>query len=574
MRKFTTKIESRIFEFKNLKKHSYIFLIAVSSLLLRAYLPGDGGLNAPNDDLLGVRLAHSLIQGHWLGSWNVNTLAKPPLFSFYIAAIHFIPISYKLINHALFLVVSIFLTHYVTKLFQFEKYLHVARAISFSILAFNPFIYQIEFNRVYRQSLVINLIVAYFACCMMILVSIEEMKRDTFKTLRTKKIIIGFAILGLLCGLLELANATSYWILPFSFASLFWQLIRIKSERKNKIKLSVYVLLAGIILYAIPTGIVKGINQYVYGSYRSENFYSGGFSKAINTWASVKNGSDSRPFIAVSRGQRQAVYKISPLAKSLEPFLENPRGTGWKSASCNAPIKVCDESANWFSWQLRDAAMASQNFLNEENFQTFFDNLALEISRGCERRTILCGDPGAGPGSKALSELNYSSIWSYFKLNLFYFLNFEDGGAISTPDQYGSSAEIVKEWHQVVNYRPLKDGVLTSGPPSNKYFKIYQEIFKVFSYLLLLLIMVVFVTSLLRKKSYGMLNLILILGGSGICAALGLSIFDISMGWHLGGMYDLPVVFCFILLSISAINFFLKYSEDFSLSKVEKFIVD
>jgi len=561
------KLNSSIFA--RIKNHFYVPIIVAFSMLLRANLPGDGGLNAPNDDLLGVRLANNLIQGNWLGEWNINTLSKPPMYSFYLASIHFIPIPYKFINHGLFLLVALGFTIYISRLFEVKKNLKLIRFVSFSVLAFNPFIFQTGFNRVYRQSLTVTLIIAFFTSCVMILSSIDKLRFHEFQGGNIKafrKVLVGSGSLGLLYGLMELTNATSYWILPISLSIILLGFRIIKCSRKTKLELISLAILTGILFYLIPTGLVKGINKFVYGSYRTENFYSGGFSKAINTWASVQNGSDSRTYIAISSGQRQAVYKISPLAKTLETHLENPAGTGWKSASCNSPIKTCDESANWFSWQLRDAAMASHNFSNEKEFQVFFNELALEISQACKKDLILCGNPGAGPGSKAFSELDEGLIWKYFKLNISYILNFEDGGTISTPDGYGAAPEIIKEWQQVVRYSPMQRIDSTLKPAKNRYFDTHQKVFKGLSYLLIFIILISLILRRQREKIYGINELLILIGGSGAGAALGLSIFDISMGWHLGGMYDLPIVTCFILLSISAMNYLVKYFEDFTSS--------
>jgi hypothetical protein len=162
-------------------------------------------------------------------------------------------------------------------------------------------------------------------------------------------------------------------------------------------------IISGCTSFGMPYLVITQANKYAYGSAAIESYYSGEYARAFKLWEGVKNGEDPRLFITVSKSQRSAVYKISSTAALLEPYLDGAPNTGWKTQSCNSPLQVCDESALWFGWELRDAAIAAGNLKNESEFQKFFKQIGDDIERACQERSLSCGPPGLTSGAKNLT---------------------------------------------------------------------------------------------------------------------------------------------------------------------------
>jgi hypothetical protein len=162
-------------------------------------------------------------------------------------------------------------------------------------------------------------------------------------------------------------------------------------------------IVAGCTSFGAPYLLISQVNKNAYGSAMVESYYSGEYARAFKLWEGVKDGEDPRLFITVSKGQRSAVYKISTTAALLEPYLDGVPNTGWKTQSCNSQLKVCDESALWFGWELRDAAIAAGNLKNEFEFQRFFKQIADDIVMACEEKSLNCGPPGLTSGAKNLT---------------------------------------------------------------------------------------------------------------------------------------------------------------------------
>lgn len=540
------------------KRYIFILTIGISSLAIRVYLPGDGGGNSPNDDLLGVRLTQNLLNGDWLGDWNVNTLAKPPAYSFYLLINYFIPIELKYINHFLYLIVSYVLIVNIQKYLKTDSHIITIRAASFFFFALNPFIFQVGFTRVYRASFEIILILLYLIFLLKILLVFPKVKISP----KTNQIVTNFwrlsflaSLLGFTYGVLHLTKASSYWILPLTLVLFALEWFPINKKPRHAVKILATVLLVGWMAYLVPVGLVGSVNNSHYGASKTENFFSGGFSNALVAWQSVRNGEDSRFFISVSKGQRAAVYKISSLARSLEPYLEIPPNTGWNSASCNSPLQICDEAAAWFPWALRDAAVASNNIQNEKDFQTFFNGLAEQITMACQTDKLSCGPSGAGPGVKSMTAINPGLFFDHFRLHLLSVLSFNDGGLIASPDRYGAPPEIIDEWHQVIRYSKN-----TKSPDVIKQefskFLLYFEMIYLYVQWCAILIVLICIISIFVRKDYGPVAKLMVYTGGSMCIlSAGLSVFTLSLGWFMGGMYDLPIVINFIILTVTAINY-------------------
>lgn len=525
-------------------------IATVANLQFRREIPTNAGSNSPHDDLLGVRVASNILEGNWLGNWDNLILGKPPGYSFYLALAHFFPFQLVLFNQLIFCLLAFIFSIIIKKTFlQKITYRDTISLILYVALIFNPFMFGTEMSRVYRTSAHAMFVFSYSIILFYLMSEIFEYKigKDTIKSFR-KKIFTTSVILGLNYAILILLRSESYWILIASVPSILFLYRKKYSENSNsKAKKEIRgsaVLLISIYFgsYLIPISLIGQINNTAYGSSLIENYNFGGFAKAMKAWQKVENGMDPRPYVMVSKGQLEAVYKISPTAALLEPSLDLNPGEGWQIHPCNAPIKLCDNSGPWFPWQVRDAAISTGKVLNEVDFQNFFSKISRDIEIACQNGTLICGAEVLGVGAKPITELPVDQIIKFAYENFLSSIpkNSPPVGLIATPDQYGSSGEIVNEYHEVVKYKAAQMNS-TNVPTVSPQLKTLESFYFPLQTAAFYISMIGYLLAWKHKKR----NLIYALLGFGVFAILlastGVALAQVSFGWRVEGPYLLPI---------------------------------
>ena len=525
-------------------------LTTIANLQFRRVIPTNAGSNSPHDDLLGVRLTSYLLNGNWLGNWDNLILAKPAGYSFYLYIAHFFPFQLVVFNQIIFCVFALFFVLIARRIFLKDfKYKEIASYLTYVALVFNPFLFSTEMSRVYRTSAHAIFVFLYSALLFSILNEILEFK-DNKKALIVfrNNMIIKISGLGLTYTGLILLRSESFWILIASLPPLIflyvnkYLAINVKKNRNFFRNSAFLFLIIGMAAYFVPIFLIGQINNTKYGSSLIENYYSGNFANAIKDWQRVENAADSRPYVIISKGQRDAVYKVSKNAALLAPSLELEPGQGWQVHACNAPMKLCDNSGGWFTWQVRDAAISTGLVNNEVSFQNFFLEISKDIKTACENQTLSCGPVGLGVGAKPLLELPIDQIFNFSLANLISSIpkNDQPTGLIATPDQYGASGEIVNLYHEVVKYRaePMNSlSVATESLLLRNLQKVYFPLQTIAFY--------VSVVGYLLAWRHRKRRIIYSSLGFGLCAivlcAIGVAIAQVSYGWRVEGPYLLPI---------------------------------
>jgi len=384
-----------------------LLLIFVSSMSLRFLVPQTAGGYSPHDDFLAVTQARNILDSNWLGGWDGRTLSKPAGYPIFLAMVHFTHLSPSFVIHFIYLTLILALILRCMKVVNLQPFLVYGR-IFFLILAFNPTVFGSQFSRTYRSSLTTVLILAFLLNVILFYSKIVEPEK--LKTQRNiqKMFLLHGSFFGFIYFCLIFTRTGAIWLLYPTIAGI---VILLANLYKKSLKFSSKVItrfllmgfVAGCTSFGAPYLLISQVNKNAYGSAMVESYYSGEYARAFKLWEGVKDGEDPRLFITVSKGQRSAVYKISTTAALLEPYLDGVPNTGWKTQSCNSQLKVCDESALWFGWELRDAAIAAGNLKNEFEFQRFFKQIADDIVMACEEKSLNCGPPGLTSGAKNLT---------------------------------------------------------------------------------------------------------------------------------------------------------------------------
>jgi len=437
------------------------------SLGLRWLIPAQIVPNSPNDDYLGVMLAHNLLHGHWLGPWSPDILSKPPAYSFFLALAHFIPVDPTVILHIAYLFVSYYFVFNLTSYLDKTSYFKVSFArLAFLFFAFNPAMFAADFSRIYRISLNTIAVFLFFALLLKLINVLREIYLDGegqgWRVVKFRRLAWIAVLLGATYALIVLTRVEGFWVLITSIPLIFgiWGYSISRNEihwksRKKYVSGKILLKFTAIsfVTYLIPIGFVSAINYSVYGVPEIENYFTGNYARAINLWEGVSNGKSNLAFIPVSKGQRAAVYAVSPAAFSLKPTLDGPPNTGWKSFNCSA-TKVCDESGSWFSWELRSAAVINQHISNEVEFQSFFGRLADQIASACKDHGLTCGNTGSAPSAKALNDIPIHELIDTTIKAFASLFNVDQAENVGHLDNGQDPAEL-KIWHSTVHFKYL-----------------------------------------------------------------------------------------------------------------------
>lgn len=550
---FSTTVSKSLEKFTNVKflLLAGIYLVtSIANLQFRRVIPTNAGSNSPHDDLLGVRVASNLLSGNWLGNWDNLVLGKPPGYSFYLSFAHLFPIQLVVFNQFVFCLFAFTFTVIARKVILGDfRYKEAVCYVTYLALIFNPFLFSTEMSRVYRTSAHAIFVFIYATLLFSILNEIAEYKTSTkalevFRRRMTLKIVaIALTYTGLI-----LLRSESFWILIASLPPLLILYLNkyfaIRRQTKNKGFQNSAILFAFIAVgtYFVPVSLIGQINQTKYGSSLIENYYSGNFANAIKDWQRVENGKDARPYVIVSKGQREAVYRVSKNASLLAPSLELEPGEGWQVHACNAPIRLCDNPGGWFTWQVRDAAISTGLVNSEASFQSFFLQISQDIRRACDYQTLKCGPLGLGVGVKPLTALPIDQVMKFAYENFASSIpkNSRPTGLIATPDQYGASGEIVNTYHEVVKYRaaPMNSrGIPTESSQLKNLERFYFPVQTAAFYVSIVGYLFAW-KHRKRQLIYGSLGFGLL---SILLCAIGVAVAQVSYGWRVEGPYLLPI---------------------------------
>jgi hypothetical protein len=535
-------------------------IIALISLIIRHLIPPYINYNSPNDDSLGVSLAYNLIHGKWLGPWNVNTFAKPPGYSIYLAIIHFTFITPTTFTHILYLLVSLYFVRVALRIFAFsnEKKVNISRVV-FLFFAINPIVLGGPFSRIYRVNLdmVLSMLFAILVFDITLRIgniNIFDHKKpiDGSKKMKINllTVALGFDYAGMV-----LLRSEAYWELyalaltiAVGVGSNFLRMRRI-GIKKLPLKFFATPILLGVVFAALPVLMVETVNHGVYGVSQVEDFYSGSFARTYQDLEGVVNGRDPRPFITVSKGQRQAVYSVSPTFSLMKNSLEIPSGTGWNAANCNA-IRVCDEAGSWFPWALRDAAMATRQISSASTFQEFFRKVSVEIEAGCKSKSLECDGPGFSVGVKKLNLfVPHEVLDSAFRITdaILQYSPVSDTNRPAT----SSDRNLLVMWRSVMHFN-----YVTTAAGNNNWVTVpnyLNTMIKPYTYLTYagIILLVVFLISK-RKRDQLLAHIFIVFLLIGLAIYIfGLSLFEVGLGFPIGvNLYSLPI-FPNLLMAVS-----------------------
>jgi hypothetical protein len=537
----------------------YLFVIALN-FYVRSLVPLNAAFLSVHDDQLGVELSSSILSGEWLGEWNNRTLVKPPGYSIYLSLAHYIPIPFALLNQLFYVLIVMILIKKLKQTvpmnFRFKEQFFL---MSFVFLIFQPILFASESNRIYRSSMALVVLTLLYSVTLVSLLdkllNIQNFSNNLLKKMRA--VYLDFFGLSLIYAVMSLFRYESFWIVicsapPIILALVLrWHKLN-HGEKKRLLSFLIPIPLVLLVTYSTPVLIIQELNRSEYGVPLTENMFQGEFTEAIKLWSSVDVGRDPRPYIVVSTQQRNAVYEVSHNARLMKPFLESP-ANNWNVPACSI-LKLCDNSGSWFTWQVRDAAVATGLVYSERTFQSFFKEIARDIQNACDTSIFDCTRKPEFVGMKPLIEVPLSRLKNFtlsnlkvvvpLKLNSFQFP--------TKTDAFGAPDEVVKMYHEVVRYDSVSSYDEEQIESTSKILGNIDKFYLILNVLFLLLGVIGIIFGFFRNFNL-YLNLVALFLFAGIFSQLiGTSLAQISFGTTPGSqlyvlmVYPMLHMFCLV----------------------------
>jgi hypothetical protein len=546
-RSLSTLWDMNRFRFRTLVTSAIFF-----STVLRFLVFPNTNYGATHDDELMVRLAASILRGDWLGNYSSHLLlSKPAGYPLFLAWTHFLPWATTLTVHLILLVGVLLIARELRYMGMNRGFVLLFVALS----ALHPQWFGSQMSRIYRDGLLTALTFLGLGLSLWLgrIIPIW-LERRRFRD----QISIEVVFVSLLTGLtLSWSIATKPGWYPLAIVMFTLSVRRIACIRRLKwgiwgprlvaVGFTVTIGIASIVGYIVLQ------NQNHYGITQLDSFSSGSFTTALSKWTSVKSD-DTRKYVLVDASQRKRVYSISPTAKKLEPYLELSWGNGWRGAACSSLLNICDESATWFVWDLRDAMHSAGLDTSAKKFEESFALLSQEITVACNSNLIHCSNDGLAPGVVALAEMSKREIVDGYATAIDW-LMFPDIGYLPRGGEVAEGI-MTKDWDEVIKGLPTRTKLNNYRPEVvaiGNTISLLQRLYMVIWPTLVLIAIGSFIASAFRKAWLRGLRLISTIAIFGLLLFIGqLALLEASSGMYLvagKSLYLLPA-FPFLLLSV------------------------
>lgn len=450
-----------------MKKIISIMILSVCMLIclvIRHYLilelPIFAYVDYINDDELMVEQANNIKQGNWLGVYGYNTLLKGPVFPLYLAVLSILKLPY-LLTTTLVYAVSICLFVYSIKDIIKNKF---ALFTVFLVMLFNPIMFSIDFQRVYRNSLTPSLAIMIIS-----FLNIAFLNRNNEKI---RWYVSGIIFGSLIFPFFYYIREDSIWIVPFIvfyFIIIALNVI-ITCLSKHVIKIEyivkLFLLVLPLITLMLFNVVVGEINNKHYGDDAINMSDIDSLQAALHAILIVKtediNSGASNP-----REKIRRLYVVSPTLNSMKDNFERLQNiiSGRENG---------DVGDAMFMWAFLET-ISSSGYNTFEAQDKVFNDIANEINQAIEDGKLETQDLTPIFADAAYYKFNTKSmVQAIYKA----FLKINDYKSFGIMDTYGSlySSEYfesrIRIFLEITNDRML----LNNEPRSwNMYGELVKE---------------------------------------------------------------------------------------------------
>jgi hypothetical protein len=332
------------------------------------------------DDALFARSAGHLVQGDWLGPYDMLTLSKGPTYPLFIAGAYELHIPLKLAEHGLHLVAAGMLAWAVWRVTR----VRVVAAAAYVVVALNPAYLGSAASRVMREVVYGALSLILVAALIVFLTYVPGLVARGLRWSVPAGVVAGLAI-GVTAAAYYLCREERSWLAPALLVAVLagtarWG--RIGRAWLPKSALAGGAMVVAALVVASSLQWVATQNEEHYGAAVVTDLVEGEIANAYAQWQRVDVG-EARRFVVVTGDQRRAVYNVSPAAAELRRALDRDPGPGMWSAGCIL-ADVCDDyTGAQFIWALRLAAWSTGHMTSADETYAYFSQIADDIEAAC-----------------------------------------------------------------------------------------------------------------------------------------------------------------------------------------------
>ncbi len=347
--------------------------------------------NATFDDRHFINQASSILQGHWLGTYNNMTLIKGPFYPIFIALSNLIHAPLLLSEQVLYLLAcAIFLISMspLINLLWIVKRSHKFKYIIISILGllliFNPISTDVSpATRVVRNGI--------YPALTLLTISLFIALLSYRKSVAWKYLIISI-FSGIILSSFWLTREEGVWLIPFCVLILAYTFGLIFVEKKTILhwKFKIALLTFPFLILWLSIFTISKINYSYYGVKNVTEFNTPQFLDAYSSLTRVGAGKWYAQ-IPVSQAQLNAIYKVSPLSLKLKSYLEGKAILPDISLTSYLYPNYHNEIAGgWFMWAFRNAVASAGYYKNGRTAMNYYQSLANQINKACNEKKINC----------------------------------------------------------------------------------------------------------------------------------------------------------------------------------------
>jgi len=350
-----------------------VVLASLVSLVLRRSVPIPIGLS-PLDDGLFLRGANAVVHGDWLGPYDNLTLSKGPAYPVFIALMHDVGWELKVGEQVTYLLAAAVLA---LAIWSATTRLTTSTA-AYVIVALDPVSFNSQSAELIRDSWHASLGLL-FPSAVFLALHLALTRRRWWSW------ACAAVLAGVSGGVYWLCREEGATIVP-SIAvivvgtPLLWG--RAEGQRVRLGTMGQYgcaLALIGVTFVA-PLFAVRALNAEHYGVTILTETTGGSFPSAYADWSRV-GGASTEYRVPITKAQRLAVYRVSPAAREIEPFLESPDNP-WGDPNLFSGAQTI--------WAIRDAATLAGQYSSAAQSQAFFARLDAEINSGCDTGVPAC----------------------------------------------------------------------------------------------------------------------------------------------------------------------------------------
>ncbi len=329
------------------------------------------------EDGLFLRLAASLVSGHWLGPYDQLTLMRGPGYPAFLglSSLSGLPIS---VTHALFQITAVAVAAWAVHRLTASR---AVAAVTFLVLVLDPIGFLPEVKRIIAEQIYWGQVLLVFSLAAVLLYAPP---RD-----RAKAMALG-GLLGLVLAWTWVTRADGAWLLPGLVLLAAGAGLMHRRHRAELNALARDVARAGAAFLAV-IALVMGANRIAYGTFAVFDSKEPNFTAALDALEDVEAG-PVVAYVPVPAAARAKVAEVSAAFRPIEASLRDKALLlAWGDPGCKIYPKTCgDYAGGWLVWALRDAAGRNALFKSPHSAAQAFATIANDVEAACADGRLTC----------------------------------------------------------------------------------------------------------------------------------------------------------------------------------------